>query len=96
MYQEDLRLIAYRLSIALVFLVGLASVGHAQVPNLSGQDSTIYISRTVFVPKHPYGSGKENWGIATGDMDKDGDIDLVSASNLDGMINVAIFVHIAR
>ena len=34
-------------------------------------DTASTISHTVFVPKHPYGSGKENWGIATGDMDKE-------------------------
>lgn len=60
----------------------------AQVQNRSGVDSTMFISHTVFVPKHPYDSGKENWGIATGDFNKDGHVDLVSASNLDGMVNV--------
>ncbi len=84
-----LRLIAYRFAFVLILFScwGASSVS-AQVANRSGEDSTIFISHTVFVPKHPYGSGKENWGIATGDMDKDGDIDLVSSSNLDGMINV--------
>lgn len=60
----------------------------AQVANRSGEDSTIFISNTVFVPKHPYVSGKENWGVDVGDINKDGKIDVVSCSNLDGMIHV--------
>lgn len=61
---------------------------HAQVKNRSGEDSTIFISGTVFVPKYPYTSGAENWGIDAGDINKDGKIDLVSCSKDDAKVNV--------
>lgn len=91
MYQENLRLIAKRtvfaLSLLFVFLFS-GSTLNAQIQNRSGVDSTIFVSHTVFVPKTAYESGAENWGIAVGDMDKDGDVDVVSSSNLDGKVNV--------
>jgi outer membrane protein OmpA-like peptidoglycan-associated protein len=72
----------------LTFVGGIFLSGHSQVENRSGEDSTIFISNTVFVPKFPYPSGKENWDVALGDVNKDGKIDVVSCSNLDGKINV--------
>ncbi|MEM0998037.1 MAG: FG-GAP-like repeat-containing protein [Bacteroidota bacterium] len=51
-------------------------------------DSTIFVSHTVFVPKAPYDSGQENWGVDLGDIDKDGDIDVVTCSNLDGKVTI--------
>lgn len=58
----------------------------AQIANRSGEDSTIFISHTVFLPKFAYESGNENWSVAVGDIDKDGDIDVVSCSK-EGNIN---------
>lgn len=91
MYQEKSTLLYTRVLSLLIVVVAClctAMPGHAQVVNRSGQDSTIFISRTVFVPKYPYESGQENWGVDLGDIDKDGDMDAVTCSNLDGMINV--------
>lgn len=88
---HNLRVATARLrqSFVLLFLVGLfCSSVHAQIANRSGVDSTIFTSHTVFVPKHPYVSGAENWGIDCGDVDKDGHVDMVSCSNLDGMVNI--------
>ncbi len=61
---------------------------NSQVENLSGHDSTIFISHTVFVPHIPYESGMENWGVAVADFDKDGDVDIVTCSSLDSKITV--------
>ncbi|MEL7342901.1 MAG: VCBS repeat-containing protein, partial [Bacteroidota bacterium] len=61
---------------------------NAQVQNRSGEDSTIFISHKVFVPKFAYASGEQNWSIAVADMNHDGKADIVSASKLDGMINI--------
>ncbi len=60
----------------------------AQVSNRSGADSTIFISHTVFVPKHSYTSGLQNWSVATADMNRDGSPDVITGSKLDGMINI--------
>lgn len=51
------------------------------------QDSTI-ASSTVFLPKYTYRSGQENWSVITTDINKDGHIDIVSASKVDGNINI--------
>jgi outer membrane protein OmpA-like peptidoglycan-associated protein len=59
-----------------------------QVANRSGHDSTIFISSTVFVPKYPYRSGEQNWDVATADMDRDGHLDILTASKLDGQVHV--------
>ncbi|HHG85002.1 MAG TPA: VCBS repeat-containing protein, partial [Bacteroidetes bacterium] len=77
-----------RSTLLMVVLLAVWAPGQAQIKNRSGVDSTIFISNTIFVPKHPYESGAENWDVAVGDIDKDGKIDVVSASNLDGKINV--------
>ena len=65
-----------------------ASQSFAQVTNRSGVDSTIFVSHTVFVPKAPYESGVENWGVDLGDIDKDGDLDVITCSNLDKKVTV--------
>lgn len=75
------------LGLLLSLLLGTASL-NAQVTNRSGQDSTIYISNKVFVPKFTYPSGEQNWSIAVADMNHDGKPDIISASKLDGMINI--------
>lgn len=58
----------------------------AQVSNRSGVDSTIFISHTVFVPKTSYASSRNNWTLATADMDKDGDQDVITAEKQDGYV----------
>ena len=70
----------------LLFLT--VSVGFGQVKNRSGEDSTIFISKTIFLPNYSYASGKENWGVACADMNKDGKIDVISCSQLDSKVNV--------
>jgi outer membrane protein OmpA-like peptidoglycan-associated protein len=74
--------------LTLLALLCATSGTFAQIANRSGEDSTIFISHTVFVPKTAYESGKENWGLDIGDIDKDGDIDVVTGSNLDGLVTV--------
>jgi len=60
----------------------------AQTLNRSGSDQTIFVSHTIFLPKHSYPSGEQNWNIKTADMNGDGFPDVVSASKIDGMVNV--------
>ncbi len=92
MFKDNLRIATgtSRLSIFLLLLTLLfvPQASQAQIANRSGVDSTIFTSHTVFVPKHSYNSGTENWGIDCGDINKDGFVDIVSSSNLDGNINV--------
>jgi len=59
-----------------------------QVANRSGEDSTIFISHSVFLPDFVYPSGEQNWSIAVADMNRDGHPDAVSVSKLDGLVNV--------
>jgi len=60
----------------------------AQVENLSGKDSAIFISHTIFLPKYVTISGSENWGVCSADFDSDGDIDLASVSKMDSKVNI--------
>ena len=46
------------------------------------------VTSSIFAQKFTYRSGIENWDIAAGDMNNDGVMDLVTASRLDGKINV--------
>jgi outer membrane protein OmpA-like peptidoglycan-associated protein len=73
-----------------ILAVGLMGLGQlwSQIANRSGVDSTIFVSHTVFVPKAAYESGTENWGVDLGDIDKDGDIDVVTCSNIDKKVTV--------
>ena len=63
-------------------------MAQAQVNNRSGQDTTIFISNTVFMPKYSYESGVENWGVDVADFNGDGFIDIVSCSQKDNKVNV--------
>ncbi|MEL6257050.1 MAG: VCBS repeat-containing protein, partial [Bacteroidota bacterium] len=63
-------------------------LGWSQTMNRSGQDHSIFVSHTVFMPKHSYNSGEQNWTIEAADMNEDGFVDLVTGSKLDGGINV--------
>ncbi len=83
MNKRNLRIIYF--TVACLF-AGIS--GKAQVRNLSGTDSTIIISNSIFLPKAPYESGQENWDVAVGDINKDGFIDVVSCSQLDSKVNV--------
>lgn len=84
---QELIPITRKLLFALLFSV-LTTGLFAQTINRSGVDSTIFVSHTVFVPKAAYESGSENWDVAVGDINKDGFIDVVTCSNLDGKVNI--------
>ena len=89
MYQERTRrktLPTIRTVLTLIAMICATQGTFAQIANRSGSDSTIYVSSTVFVPKTAYQSGQENWGLDIGDIDKDGDVDVITCSNLDGLI----------
>lgn len=60
----------------------------AQTVNRSGEDNSIFVSHTVFMPKHAYTSGKQNWTVEAADMNGDDFIDIITASKLDGMVNI--------
>lgn len=47
-----------------------------------------FTTSSVFLPKYTYKSGQENWSVATADMNKDGNIDIISASKVDASINI--------
>lgn len=82
------KLIRIRHFLLLPFLF-LASL-RGQVQNLSGVDSTIFISHTVFVPKHVYPSGQENWGVSAADFNEDNKPDIVTCSQMDSKVNIHI------
>ncbi|MEM4326488.1 MAG: FG-GAP-like repeat-containing protein, partial [Candidatus Pacearchaeota archaeon] len=72
----------------LVWIMFFSFNVHAQVENLSGVDSTIYISHTIFLPKYSTPSGQEPWSVAAADFDGNGTIDLASCSQVDSKINI--------
>lgn len=61
---------------------------YSQVENLSGVDSTIYISHTIFLPKYSTPSGQEPWSVTAADFDGNKTIDLASCSQVDNKINI--------
>ncbi len=61
---------------------------YSQVENLSGVDSTIFISHSIFLPKYSTPSGQEPWSVAAADFDGNGTIDLASCSQVDNKINI--------
>ncbi len=71
--------------IAVSFLLLLASVP-GQLLNRSGEDSTIFISHKVFLPRYPYGSAGEPWNLDVGDLDGDGDLDVAIAARVQNVI----------
>ncbi|GIV43183.1 MAG: hypothetical protein KatS3mg035_0306 [Bacteroidia bacterium] len=76
------------LRIIILFFLLVISQTYAQVENLSGVDSTIYISHTIFLPKYSVVSGQEPWSVAAADFDGNGTIDLASCSQVDSKINI--------
>ncbi|MDP5169131.1 MAG: FG-GAP-like repeat-containing protein [Bacteroidia bacterium] len=75
----------------ILLLVGLVcTIPHAgaQVLNRSGEDSTIFVSHAVFLPKESMNSGDQNWCIASADLNWDGLQDILVGSKLDGMVHV--------
>jgi outer membrane protein OmpA-like peptidoglycan-associated protein len=60
----------------------------AQVKNLSGEDSTIFVSNTVFVPKYAYQGSQENWDVDVADFNKDGFVDVISCSQIDNLVTI--------
>lgn len=65
-----------------------ASQLSAQIENLSGNDSTIYISNTIFLPKYSYFSGQGVWGIVSADFNADKIPDIASISQKDNQLNI--------
>ncbi|MEZ4775948.1 MAG: FG-GAP-like repeat-containing protein [Bacteroidia bacterium] len=60
----------------------------SQVSNLSGEDSTIFISHTVFLPVYSFQAGEQNWNTVAADINRDGYPDVISASKTDGKIHI--------
>lgn len=63
--------------VCVCFLSIYGPISKAQFTNASGDDSTIYVNHTVFLPKVGYYSSAENWTICQADMDGDNDLDLI-------------------
>jgi len=70
--------------------MGVCPFGFSQVTGEETAPTTAasFLSKTLFLPRYSYASGKENWDIAGGDMDKDGFIDLVTVSKNEGKIRI--------
>ncbi|MEZ4829421.1 MAG: FG-GAP-like repeat-containing protein [Bacteroidia bacterium] len=85
MAQKHLFAIAWPLFL-IVFLCPVYML--SQVANLSGEDSTIFISHTVFLPAYSYTAGDQNWSTAASDINGDGFPDVVSASKTDGKVHI--------
>ena len=75
------------LSIGFLFTSSPFQALYAQSKD-STSNNTIFTAGTVFVPKVTYPSGGENWGVACGDINKDGKIDIVTTSRKDGKVNI--------
>lgn len=74
-----------------LLLLGLASTlpcSYAQIVDRSGEDSTIFVSHTVFLAKESFTSGQQNWCIGKADLNEDGLEDLVVGSKLDGKAHI--------
>ncbi len=69
-------------------LICLAFSGKAQVENRSGEDSTIFISHTVFLPRESLASGEQNWCIESADINGDGRTDLIVGAQPEGNIHI--------
>ncbi|MDX2246998.1 MAG: FG-GAP-like repeat-containing protein [Bacteroidia bacterium] len=75
-------------SLLLLFFLALPALSPAQVANLSGVDSTIFISHTVFLPAYSFEAGDQNWSTAVADINRDGFPDVISASKTDSKVHV--------
>ncbi len=76
-------------SLAFSFLLFLcAAFAQGQVLDRSGEDSTIFISHTVFLPKESMSAGQQNWCISKADLNGDGREDLLVGSKLDGKVHI--------
>lgn len=74
-----------------LLLLGLALIlpsMFGQIVNRSGEDSTIFVSHTVFLAKESFSSGEQNWCIGKADLNEDGLEDLVVGSKLDGKAHI--------
>ncbi len=69
-----------------VFLLLFLGTSFGQLLNRSGEDSTIFISHKVFLPRYPYGSAGEPWDLDIGDLDGDGDLDVAVAARIQNVI----------
>lgn len=75
--------------VLLAFLTLSTLQGFAQFePDTRGELDVKLRASVMFMPKYTYMSGEENWSIGAADFNRDGSIDLVSASKSDGNINV--------
>lgn len=66
----------------------MAGTISAQVVDRSGEDSTIFVSHTVFLPRESISSGEQNWCIESADLNGDGIGDLVVGSKLDSKAHI--------
>lgn len=82
--------VAFRSLLLILTLWGAAviSSASAQHTNRSGEDSTIFVSHTVFLPRESMASGQQNWCIETADLNGDAQPDLLVGSKLDGQVHL--------